>query len=143
MILRLFLRLVYSLALRAGMIRSLKAFFPLWAASDAIYIGPAGPSATTYPELIALRKIVASTSISDAEILRHFSHPSPWVVGYCFEVLVERRSALLKNLPASLFSRAEPVCEGFACFRFHQPLSEYIRDRLQAKGLGAAHVSGR
>jgi hypothetical protein len=124
------------------MVKSLTGFFPLWAASEAVYIGPAGPGASIRPELIALRKVVANASISDAEIHRHLSHPNPWVVGYCFEVLVERRSSLLKNLPASLLSRTEPVCEGFACFRIYQPLSEYVRDRLQTKGLGARHASG-
>jgi hypothetical protein len=141
MILRLFLRLAYSLALRAGMIHSLRSFFPLWAVSNAIYIGPAGPGATIHPELMALRKVVANPSISDVEIHRHLSHPNPWVVGYCFEALVERRSALLKNLPAGLFSRTEPVCEGFTCFRIYQPLSEYVRGHLQAKGLGASQAT--
>lgn len=142
MILRSLLRLAYSLAMRAGMVKSLRAFFPLWRSSDAIYIGPAGAGATIHTELIALRKVVASTSISDAELHRHLSHSNPWVVGYCFEALVERRSALLKHLPASLFSRTESVCEGFTCFRIYQPLSEYVRGHLQAKGLGASQVSG-
>ena len=127
--------------MRTGMVKSLRVFFPLWSASDAIYIGPAGPGATIHTELIALRRIVANTSISDAEIHRHLSHPNPWVVGYCFEALVARRSALLKNLPASLLSRTESVCEGFTCLRFYQPLSEYVRGHLQAKGLGAPHGS--
>ncbi len=133
---RLFLRFAYSLAIRCSVVRPLAWFLPLWSVSDSIYIGPSGPSATVYPELLALRQIISHTHISDAELYAQLSHRNPWVVGYCFEALLARRSALLDALPLSLLTRQEPVSIGVACFRCFEPLHIYITHRLNAEHYG-------
>jgi hypothetical protein len=130
---RLLLRLAYSVAIRCGLIRSLHSFFPLWAASDAIYIGPAGPSAIVYPELLALQQVVASVAVPDEELFAHLSHRSPLVAGYCFEALFARRSSLLAVLPGNFLTRSELVSMGFTCFRQFTPLCDYIKRRLPAQ----------
>jgi hypothetical protein len=129
---RFLLRSVYSMGVRCGLTRSLASFFPLWEVSDAIYVGPAGPAARIYPELLALRQVISAPDISDAELYSQLSHPSPWVVGYCFEALLARRSPLLSGMPTSLQARSELVCLGITCFRCIEPLHSYVAHRLAA-----------
>lgn len=141
--LRLFVRLIYWAALRMKMVGFLRGFFPLWSVSNAIYVGPAGPSATIFPEYVALKRITADGAITDAEIHRHLSHSNPWVVGYCFEALMARRSRLLEDLPEGLLERQEKVTMGAGCYRLFSPLSEYIRGRLKAERIDSRHVETR
>ncbi|MGV3661581.1 MAG: hypothetical protein ACO1TE_15445 [Prosthecobacter sp.] len=128
---RFFLRRVYSLALRLGWPRSPSFFFPLWAASDAIYLGPSGPAAGIHPEFTAWKQVVQDKFVSDAQLHAQLTHRSPWVVGYCFEALMARKSPLLSALPESLGARNEVVCEGVGCMRFPEPLKDYVRHRLE------------
>jgi len=138
---RSILRLAYYFPIRWGFVRSLNSVFPLWAASDAIYIGPSGPGATVYPELLALQQITANAAVSDAELYAHLSHPNPWVVCYCFEALFARRSSLLAVLPRPLLTRPELVSMGFTCLRSFRPLCDYIRHRLPAKYSDSARTN--
>ncbi|RYD81222.1 MAG: hypothetical protein EOP84_11330 [Verrucomicrobiaceae bacterium] len=121
---------MYHVALRLGLAHSLPSFVPLWAASDRIYVGPAGPGATVFPELLALRIVIANAAISDDQIRAFLSHPNPFVVGYCFEALLARRSTLLTLLPASLQTRNEEVSMGITSFDCTQPLHNYIAHRF-------------
>ena len=130
---RFLLRCAYSFAMQRGFVRSLGAFLPLWAASDAIYIGPTGPSATIRPELRALRQIIACPTAADDDLYSQLSHQSPWVVGYCFEALLARRSSLLDALPPDLSTRNESVSMGCGCFRSFEPLHSYVTHRLAAE----------
>ena len=130
---RFFFRRAYSFAMRRGLVRSLQAFLPLWAASDAIYIGPVGPGATTHPEVRALRQIISCPTVTDDDLYSQLSHRSPWVAGYCFEALLARRSSLLSALPESLGARHESVSMGCGCFRSFEPLYSYVTHRLTAE----------
>lgn len=129
--------MVYRLALRCGIGRSLSFFFPLWRMSNGIYIGPTGPSATIRPELRALRWVSRATQIiSDAELHSHLTHWSPLVCGYCLEALILRRSPLLGCLPDALLARKEPVVMGCGCFVVETPLGEYALNRTTPQRLG-------
>jgi hypothetical protein len=123
-------RVIYRIVLRLDLLHSLRSFFPLWSVSDRIYIGPVGPSASVHPEVLAYNHVVADAEISDRNLYEHLSHDNPWIVGYCFEALLARRSPLLKSLPTSLRSRTELVGMGFTCFFSKSPLCDYVVARL-------------
>ncbi|HEY1048804.1 MAG TPA: hypothetical protein VGE39_03575 [Prosthecobacter sp.] len=129
--LRFLLRRWYALMLRCGLFQGLSTVFPLWARSDAIYVGPAGPCATVYPECVALKRVIKTSSINDAEFYEHLSHRSPWVVGYCFEALIARNSPLLDSLPETLLNRTEQVTVGLGCMRCYLPLREHVKNRME------------
>ncbi len=69
--------------------------------------------------------------MKDAELHEQLSHPNPWVVGYCFECLLARRSLLLAHLPATLKSRSESVHRGFTCMIVSMPLHQYVTTSLK------------
>lgn len=123
------IRMVYGLALRWRIGRSLRFFFPLWRVSNAVYIGPAGPSATIFPELRALQLVSQSGRIGDAELYGHLTHRSALICGYCLEALILRGSPLLERLPDALLNRQEPVVMGVTCFRVETPLGKFALNR--------------
>lgn len=123
------LRMFYGVAMKLGFIRSLRAFFPLWAASKLIYVGPADAGARLYPETRALQQVTDDLRITDEELHRQLEHPCANVVGYCLEALLARRSPLLARLPASLYKRREPVAMGLGCLFAYQPLCDYVLAR--------------
>jgi len=125
------LRVIYTIAMRFGLITYLPAFIPLWAASNLIHIGPVGPSATIRPEARAWRRVVADLDIADQDLYRHLEHPSANVVGYCLEALLARRSLLLARLPPFLRERSESVSMGLTCLICDQPLSQYALNRIR------------
>lgn len=126
-------RAIYRIVMKLDFIRSLRGYFPLWSASRLIYIGPAGPAATIFPETVALKRVSAETAISDQELYRNLENPNANVAGYCLEALILRKSASLEILPASLKTRPEPVAMGFTSFVVYRPFSEYIAGRISAE----------
>ena len=124
------LRIVYRIAIKVNFIHSLRAWFPLWSVSQLIYTGPAGPSATLFPEFLALKRVSAESKVSDSDLYRNLQHANANVAAYCLEALLLRRSNLLARLPLSLKSRDESVSMGFTGFVSYSPLSEYIARRI-------------
>jgi len=133
MIKRSIIRLWYRRMLRSQKHRPLSFYEPLWCSSQLIYVGPVGPGAVLHPEARAFNYVAADLAITDLDLVKGLAHPNATFAGYCFEVLLDRRSPLVSDLPAALYQRHEPVSMGLGCISFFQPLGEYVRRRLTAE----------